>query len=205
MIFRSARVSCHPKPVDPNLFRVVAVAGSAGSITPIRDLLQVLPASFGAAVLIAHHRSASGESHLLDIIGRHAPMPVRIAVDGEILAPSSALLAPAHSDLLVIPGERVSVPLGPPQHFVQPSADLLFDSVATVVGRRAVAVVLSGAGADGAVGAMRVKAAGGLVVAQTEFSAQISGMPGAAIRTGAVDLVLRPAEMAGFLLKVVSA
>lgn len=191
--------------MDPNLFRVVAVAGSAGSITPLRDLLEVLPATFGAAVLIAHHRSASRDGHLIEIFGRRAPMPVRVAVDGEILAPRSVLLAPPHSDLLVIPGERVAVPLGPPQHFVQPSADRLFTSLAAVVGRRAVAIVLSGAGEDGAVGARKVKAAGGLVVAQTEISAEIPGMPNAAIRTGAVDLVLGPAQIAGLLLKVVSA
>lgn len=191
--------------MGPNLFRVVAVAGSAGSITPLCDLLQVLPASFGAAMLIAHHRSASEGCHLTEVFGRSAPMPVRVAVDGEMLAPRSVLLAPPHSDLLVIPGERVAVPLGPPQHFVQPSADLLFSSLASVVGHRAVAIVLSGAGVDGAVGARKVKAAGGLVVAQAEISAQITGMPSAAIRTGAVDLVLRPAQIAGLLLKVVSA
>lgn len=191
--------------MDPNLFRVVAVAGSAGSITPLCALLEVLPATFGAAMLIAHHRSASEGGHLIDVFGRCAPMPVRVAMDGETLAPRSVLLAPPHSDLLVIPGERVAVPLGPPKHFVQPSADLLFSSLAAVVGRRAVAIVLSGAGVDGAAGAREVKAAGGLVVAQTELSAEISGMPSAAIRTGAVDLVLRPAQIAGLLLNVVNA
>ena len=191
--------------MDPSLLRVVAIAGSAGSITPLCGLLELLPATFGAPMLIAHHRSASEEGHLIEVFGRRAPMPVRVAVDGEVLAPRSVLLAPPHSDLLVIPGERVTTAPGPPQNFVQPSADLLFSSLASVVGRRAVAIVLSGAGVDGAAGARKVKAAGGLVVAQTEVSAQIPGMPGAAIRTGAVDLVLRPAQIAGLLLKVVSA
>jgi chemotaxis response regulator CheB len=191
--------------VGPNSFRVVAVAGSAGSIAPLRDLLQVLPASFGAAVLIAHHRSASTEGRLLEVFSRHALMPVRLAVEGEGLAPRSVLLAPPHSDLLVVPGERVAVPVGPPQHFVQPSADRLFSSLASVVGRRVVAIVLSGAGEDGALGARQVKAAGGLVVAQTEVSSQIVGMPRAAIRTGAVDMVLGPAQIAMLLLRMVKA
>ncbi|MBO0707604.1 MAG: chemotaxis protein CheB [Candidatus Dormibacteraeota bacterium] len=191
--------------MDPNLFRVVAVAGSAGSITPLCHLLEVLPATFGAAMLIAHHRSAAEGGHLVDVFRRCAPLPVRFAVDGENLAPRAVLLAPPHSDLLVIPGERVAVPLRPPQHFVQPSADLLFSSLAAVVGPRAVAIVLSGAGVDGAVGAGEVKAAGGLVVAQTEISAEIPGMPSAAIRSGAVDLVLPPAQIAGLLLNVANA
>lgn len=191
--------------MDPKSFRVVAVAGSAGSITPLCDVLQVLPATFGAAVLIAHHRSAATQGHLAEVLGRSALMPVRMAVDGEFLVPRVVLLAPPHSDLLVTPGERVAAPWGPPQRFVQPSADRLFSSLASVVGRRTVAVVLSGAGEDGALGARKVKAAGGLVVAQTEVSAQIPGMPGAAIRTGTVDLVLGPAQIASLLLKVVAA
>lgn len=191
--------------MDPNLFRIVAVAGSAGSITTLHDLLRVLPANFGAAVLIAHHRSAAGDGRLIEVFSRGTRVPVRVAVDGENLAPRLVLLAPPHSDLLVIPGDRVAVPPGPPQHFVQPSADKLFSSLASVVGRRAVAIVLSGAGEDGAAGARDVKAAGGLVVAQTEVSSPIWGMPNAAIRTGAVDLVLGPSQIAGLLLKVVSA
>lgn len=191
--------------MDPNFFRVVAVAGSAGSIPPLCDLLHELPASLGTVVLVAHHRSAAANGHLIEVFGRGALMPVRVAVDGEPLAPGSVLLPPPRSDLLVMPGERVAVPPGPPQHFVQPSANRLFSSLASVVGRRAIAIVLSGAGDDGALGAKDVKAAGGLVVAQTELSAQITGMPSAAIRTGAVDLVLRPAQIAGLLLKVMSA
>lgn len=191
--------------MDANSFRVVAVAGSAGSITPLRDLIHELPAAYGAAVLVAHHRSAAADGHLIEIFGRAALLPVRIAVDGELLAPRSVLLAPPHSDLLVMRGERIAVPVGVPQHFVQPSADRLFSSLASVVGARTVAVVLSGAGEDGARGARAVKAAGGLVVAQAERSARIPGMPGAAIRTGAVDLILGPAQIAGLLLKVVSA
>lgn len=155
--------------------------------------------------MIAHHRSASEEGRLIEIFGRHAPMPVRIAIEGERLAPRSVLLAPPRSDLMVMAGERVAVPPGPPLHFVQPSADRLFSSLASVVGRRAVAIVLSGAGSDGAVGATEVKAAGGLVVAQTELSAEISSMPRAAIRTGAVDMVLGPPQIAMLLLGMVRA
>ncbi len=87
---------------------------------------------------------------------------------------------------------------------MQPSADRLFSSPASVVGRRAVAILLSGAGEDGAVGARQVKAAGGLVVAQTDISARIVGMPRAAIKSGAVDLVLGPAQIALLLLRMVN-
>lgn len=86
-----------------------------------------------------------------------------------------------------------------------PRSVLLFSSLASVPGRRSVAIVLCGAGEDGAVGARQVKAAGGLVVAQTEISAEDPGTAGAAIRTGAVDLVLGPAPIARLLLKVISA
>jgi two-component system chemotaxis response regulator CheB len=90
-----------------------------------------------------------------------------------------------------------------PVHFVRPSADLLFDSMAAAFGTRALACVLTGTGRDGATGVGAVRSGGGTVIAQDPESAEFPGMPQAAVDTGGVDFVLPLEEIAPVMLDLV--
>ena len=177
-------------------FVVVAIAASAGGIPAIRELLSTLPANISAAILIVQHLAPSHISLLPEILGRFTGMRTIAARDGDSLERGVILVAPPDRHMIVNPDATVSLTQSAPVHYVRPSADVLFESVAEAFGPRAVAVVLSGAGEDGAHGAEAIKRRGGLVLAQRESAAVFfPGMPEAAIHTGVVDGVLQASEI----------
>jgi len=112
-----------------------------------------------------------------------------------IAAPDRHLLVNGDGSLSLTQTELV--------HFVRPSADLLFESVAASYRERAIAVVLTGSGSDGGMGVRAVKRMGGLVIAQDRSSSDFFGMPGAAIGTGSVDMILPLNQIAGALVELV--
>jgi len=190
-------------PAPRAAFDVVAVASSAGGVTALKTVLSGLPADFPAAVVIVQHLDPRHKSLLADILGRHTPLDTVIATNEGKLRPRSVFVAPPDSHLLVNAGGSMSLSHTALVHFVRPSADLLFESVAAAYGDRAIAVVLTGSGVDGALGVEAVKKMGGTVVAQDEATSEFFSMPEASIKTGCVDFVLPVDEIAGALVRLV--
>ncbi|WP_280365799.1 chemotaxis protein CheB [Nocardia wallacei] len=178
-------------------FEIVAIASSAGGITALSRVLGGLPAHFPVPVLVVQHLDPRHETILADVLGRRTALPVRLAAADEHVEPGVVYIAPPNFHLLVGAGGRLALSSSELVHFVRPSADLLFESVAGAYGRGAIACVLTGSGSDGAMGASAVKSRGGTVIVQDPQEAEFTGMPEAAIRAGASDFVLSLAEIAG--------
>jgi two-component system chemotaxis response regulator CheB len=134
------------------------------------------------------------------VVGRQSRMPVTHAEDGLRVERDHIYLAPPDHHMLVNRQGVVTLTDTELVNFVRPSADLMFESIAAAYGPRAIAVVLTGSGHDGAVGVTAIKQRGGTVVAQDEASSEFFGMPGAAIKTGAVDYVVPLDQMAAKLV-----
>jgi two-component system, chemotaxis family, protein-glutamate methylesterase/glutaminase len=191
-------------PPSSTAYDVVALASSAGGLKALSKLLAELPADFPVPILVVQHLDRRHPSWMADILGRHTALRVKEAEDGEALSPRTVYVAPPDHHLLVRARGTLSLTHTELVHFVRPSADLLFESVASSYGDRSIVVVLTGSGSDGAVGAQAVKKKGGMVIAQDEASCQMFGMPGAAIRTGSVDRVLPLDAIAGALVNLVT-
>lgn len=171
-------------------FGVVALAASAGGLRALGEVLSRLPPDLPAAILVVQHLDPRYPSHLADILGRQTGLPVKVAEDGEYLRLGCVYVAPPNRHLLVGSDGTVHLTESELVHFVRPSADLMFESVAACYKDRAIAVVLSGTGSDGAMGVRAVKSMGGTVIVQDPESAEFSGMPKGAADTGAADHVL---------------
>ncbi len=183
-------------------FPIVGVGASAGGLGAFEELLAHLPADAGLAVVFVQHLSPQHESSLVDILPRKTKMPVHEAGDGVPIERNHVYVIPPNRDLAVMHGalHLMTRPQSPARHM---PIDYLFRSLAEDQGRRAIGVVLSGTGSDGAAGLRAIKAQGGVTLAQDEQSARYSGMPHAAAATGQVDLVLPPDEIAKELVRII--
>jgi two-component system chemotaxis response regulator CheB len=184
-------------------FDVVAMAASAGGLTALSTVLSGLPEGFPATVLVVQHLDPRHRSLMAQIMSRRTPLQVREAREGDRIEASTVYVAPPDRHLLLNPDYTLSLSQSELVHFVRPSADLLFESVAAICRDRSIAVVLTGTGSDGNMGVQAIKRMGGTVVAQDEQSSEFFGMPGAAIHTGSVDFVLPLDEIADALVTLV--
>jgi two-component system, chemotaxis family, protein-glutamate methylesterase/glutaminase len=193
----------HSDPAASLAFEIVALAASAGGLAALSQVLSGLPEEFAPAVVVVQHLDPRHRSLMADILNRRTPLPTKEAEEGEPVRGGTVFIAPPNRHLLVNQDATLSLSQSELVHFVRPSADLLFESVAASYGERVIAVVLSGSGTDGAMGLEAVKKMGGTVVVQDERTAEFFGMPHAAINTGNVDFVLPLEEIAPALLQLV--
>jgi two-component system chemotaxis response regulator CheB len=182
---------------------LVAIGASMGGPEALATLLGGLPEDSPGAVVVQHLPEG-----LSTVFARRLHAMCRIAVteatDGAVVERGQALIAPSHHHLIVIPDGhqwRVRVVDGPLISRHRPSIDVLFRSVAEAAGRRAVGVILTGMGRDGADGLRAMKARGAWTVAQDSASSVVFGMPREAIALGAVDDVLPLSEIAGAIVR----
>lgn len=183
----------------------VAVASSAGGIHALIALMESLGVDPPLTVLVVQHLDPHHRTLLAEILARHTARPVKLAEDQERIEPGTVYLAPPDRHLLVGPERTISLSDDAAVHFVRPSADVLFASVARAYGQRAIACVLTGTGVDGASGVEIVKSYGGTVIAQDPRTAEFAGMPKAAVATEAVDHVVPLADMAAVIRRIVAA
>jgi two-component system chemotaxis response regulator CheB len=157
-------------------FRVVGVGASAGGIEALLEVLAALPPEFPHPVCVVLHIPAKGDDLLAQVLDRRCPLPVRTARQAESLLAGRVYVAPSDRHL-VVRGQVVGLTRGAHENGVRPAVDVLLRSVAESCGSAAIAVVLSGALADGASGARAVADAGGRVLVQDPADARVTSMP----------------------------
>ncbi|MEU2718745.1 chemotaxis protein CheB [Streptomyces sp. NPDC007205] len=186
-------------------YSIVAVASSAGGIQGLTVLLGALGPELPVPVLVVQHLDPRHRTVLAEILARRTELRVKLAEAEERVVPGTVYIAPPDRHLLVDSGGVLTLSCTELVHFVRPSADLLFESVAGAYGAAAIICVLTGSGRDGAMGVEAVKSRGGTVIVQDPRTAQFPGMPQAAVDTGVVDFVLPLEEIAAVVRGLVEA
>jgi two-component system chemotaxis response regulator CheB len=192
-----------PGKAGADLTRMVAIGASTGGIEAICSVLTHLPAEV-PPILITQHIPPKFSRSFAERLDKLCLMEVREAVDGDVPRPGLALVAPGGFHM-VLEGAggafRVKIKDGPLVCYQRPSVDVLFTSVVMAAGARAIGVMLTGMGNDGAQGMKRMKDKGCHTIAQDEATCVVFGMPREAIRAGAVDQTLPLDRIAPALMR----
>jgi len=195
--------AAHPPRNPPAATRIVGIGASAGGLVALEQFLGQIPLNSGMAYVVVQHLDPTQKALLPELLQRITAMPVREAKQGMRIDPDRVYVIPPNAELSV--ADR-TLKLAPP---VEPRGmrlpiNVLFSSLASAQGERAIAVILSGMGSDGTLGMQAIKAVGGLTAVQEPGSAQFDSMPRSAIAAGCSDIVAPPAELPARILSYVA-
>lgn len=174
----------------------LGIASSTGGVRALNLLIPSISEKSGLRVIVVQHMPKFFTATLASHLNERSSMIVREARDGDRLQNGEVLIAPGGQHIKIDDGgERVRLTDEPPRHGVKPSADCLFESMAAVLKSKAIGVVLTGMGRDGAAGLQKIKNMGGKTIVQDPHEAAIGSMPQSVIDLGSADFVLPLAQI----------
>ena len=180
---------------------MIVIGGSLGGMKAARTILRGLPRSFPDAIAVVLHRQKEADAPLLEILQTGTSIPIDEVLDKEPIRPGRAWLGPADYHLF-IEDEHLSLSTDEPVNFARPSIDVLFESAADAYGAGVIGVVLTGANADGALGAIAIRQRGGLIIVEDPKTAQCGIMPQAALDATGTPYVRPLEEIASLLIEL---
>jgi len=175
-------------PLPEQKYEILAIGASTGGPKAICDILRLFPKEFPAPIVVVQHIADTFIEGMASWLDRESELTVKVAAPGEKLKPGVVYLAPPDQHLL-IKDHKVELSNSHQVNNCRPSVDILFQSLAEAYGKKAVAVLLTGMGSDGAAGMKKIHDQGGRTIVQDEQSSIVFGMPASAIELGGVDQV----------------
>jgi len=180
--------------------RVVGIGASTGGPLVLQRILRALPGDFPAPIFVVQHMADGFISGLAEWLDQSCALTVQLAQHDLVAQPHHVYIAPDGHQLGVYSSGRMWLAKGLGEEGFCPSVSHLFRSLAQTYGARAVGVLLTGMGEDGAAGMKLMREQGALTIAQDKQSSVVFGMPAEAIRLNAVERVLSPTEIPPVLL-----
>ena len=182
---------------------LVAIGTSLGGLNALLELFAALPATLPVPIVIVQHRGASAETTLVEMLSHGTALTVVEAEDKVEMKPGTIYVAPPDYHLLIEDQGTLALSTDAPVRSARPSIDVLFETAADAYRERLLAVLLTGASADGAAGLSHVTRRGGCVIVQDPATAECATMPSAGIAATRVDYILPLRQIAEYLMALV--
>jgi two-component system chemotaxis response regulator CheB len=201
----SAATKMSPQTLSATTNKIIAIGASTGGTEAIKDVLAAMPYN-SPGILIAQHMPAKFTTCFAERLDSLCGVKVKEADDGDPVMNGHVLIAPGNYHMLLRRSDAryyVRIKTGPLVHHQRPAVDVLFKSVADYAGKNAIGIILTGMGADGAAGLLKMKEAGAGTIAQDEKSCVVFGMPKRAIEVGAADKIVSLDKVAGTAIEMV--
>lgn len=163
------------------------------------DIIAKLPKNFPLPVVVVIHRSRKHRSSIEELLNSKSKVKVKVAEDKDQLKKGTVYFAPSDYHLLVEPDGSISLDSSEPVLYSRPSIDVTFESIADVYRDNVIALLLSGANADGAEGLSYISERKGFVIVQNPEYAEVRTMPEAALQRCRPDLILSNLEIFSFM------
>lgn len=178
--------------------QIIGIGASAGGLEALQKLVSSLKPDLPLSYIVAQHLSPTHNSVLTDLLRRNTSLKMQELKDGQVPEPGCIYVIPPNTDAVL---ENGRLHLLAPEFAIgpKPCVDRLFISLAQALGEKAMGIILSGTGGDGARGLREIKNAGGVVIVQTPDSSKFTGMPNAALQDPRVDYVVSPEEIGAVL------
>ncbi len=178
------------QPAQAYSSKIFAIASSTGGPQVLEKILTQLPANFSCPVFIAQHIAEGFASGMTNWLNQICKLPVKIAQNGEQIQAGTVYIAQPESHCTVLSTHQIALIPSHKQDTYHPSCDRLLDSVADVYKDKAVGIIMTGMGHDGASGIAKILANGGTTIGQDEATSLIYGMNYCAISAGSVQKCL---------------
>jgi chemotaxis response regulator CheB len=174
---------------------LVGIGASAGGLDAIRKFFSHLPSNTLAAYFVVTHLARDQKTYLPEILRKCTKMPV-VQVDRPLRLAAGTVYTLMPNNLMEITAEGVAIRQRPVSDPINRAIDTFFISIAAEYGNRAIGIIFSGGGEDGAIGCIEIKKAGGIVLVQSPESSEVNGMPWAVILRHEPYAILPPEELA---------
>jgi two-component system chemotaxis response regulator CheB len=184
------------------VYKAIVIGGSAGSFQVVTKILSALPKTLSIPVLLSMHRLKHVRSGFLEALALKSNLPIIEPDDKEQIKPGRAYLAPANYHMYIELGNRIALSTEEPLNHSRPSIDLSFITAAQSYREKLIAIILSGANSDGAIGLQKVKEHNGITIVQDPKECQVRTMTEAAIKQTQIDYIFTTDQIIKFLLKL---